>query len=73
MAINRSNTRTPEHVLSTTKQPTQRQIQPHKIVVQAEIHAPMETPSEPKVPIDALKIDEPDGSREHLFSFTREF
>ena len=40
------------------KQPTQRQIQPHKIVVQAEVHAPIE-PSEPKVPIDALKIDEP--------------
>ena len=36
----------------------QRQVQPHKIVVQAEVHAPME-PLEPEVPIDPQKIDEP--------------
>ena len=42
------DTRKPEHV---PQQPSQRQIQPHKIVVQAEVHAPME-PLEPEVPID---------------------
>ena len=51
-------TRRLEHVPQQQhQQPTQRQIQPHKLVVQAEVHAPME-PSEPKVPIDAQKIDE---------------
>ena len=40
------------------QQPTQRQVQPHKIVVQAEVHTPME-PLEPEVPIDPQKIDEP--------------
>ena len=49
------DTRKPEHV---PQQPTQRQIQPHKIVVQAEVHASME-PLEPEVPIDPQKIDEP--------------
>ena len=49
------DTRKPEHV---PQQPTQRQLQPHKIVVQAEVHAPME-PLEPEVPIDPQKIDEP--------------
>ena len=53
------DTRKPEHVPQQPQhqQPTKRQIQPHKIVVQAEVHAPME-PSEPEVPIDAQKIDE---------------
>ena len=57
-------TRRPEHVpqqqqqQQQQQQPTQRQIQPHKLVVQAEVHDPME-PSEPKVPTDAQKIDEP--------------
>ena len=48
------DTRKPEHV---PQQPTQRQVQPHKIVVHAEVHAPME-PLEPEVPIDPHKIDE---------------
>ena len=48
------DTRKPEHV---PQQPTQKQVQPHKIVVQAEVHAPME-PLEPEVPIDPQKIDE---------------
>ena len=49
----------PEHVPQQPQhqQQTQRQIQPHKIVVQAEVHAPME-PLQPKVPTDAQKIDE---------------
>ena len=55
MAILTGDTRKPEHV---PQQPTQRQVQPHKIVVQAEVHAPME-PLEPEVPIDPHKIDEP--------------
>ena len=56
----RGETRRPEQVPQQQQhqQPTQRQLQPHKFVVQAEVHAPME-PSEPKVPIDAQKIDEP--------------
>ena len=37
---------------------SQRQVQPHKIVVQAEVHAPME-PLEPEVPTDPQKINEP--------------
>ena len=49
------DTRKPEHV---PQQPTQRQVQPHKIVVQAEVHAPMES-LEPEVPNDPQKIDEP--------------
>ena len=49
------DTRKPEHV---PQQPTQRQVQPNKIVVQAEVLAPME-PLEPAVPIDPQKIDEP--------------
>ena len=40
------------------QQPIQRQMQPQKLVVQAEVHAPME-PSEPEVPIEAQKPDEP--------------
>ena len=54
------NTRRPEHVPQQQQhqQPTQRQIQPHKLVVQAEVHAPMELP-EPEVPIDGQKTDEP--------------
>ena len=52
-------TRWPKQVLQQQHlQPIQRQLQPHKIVVQAEVHAPME-PSELKVPMDAPKIDEP--------------
>ena len=38
------DTRKPEHV---PQQPTQRQVQSHKIVLQAEVHAPME-PLEPE-------------------------
>ena len=49
------DTRKPEHI---PQQPTQRQVQPHKIVVQAEVHAPME-PLEPEVPVDPQRIDEP--------------
>ena len=49
------DTRKPEHV---PQQPTQRQVQPHKIVVPTEVHAPME-PLEPEVPINPQKIDEP--------------
>ena len=48
------DTRKPEHI---PQQPTQRQVQPHKIVVQAEVHAQIE-PLEPEVPIDPQKIDE---------------
>ena len=49
------DTRKPEHV---PQQPMQRQVKPHKIVVQAEVHAPME-PLEPEVPVDPQRIDEP--------------
>ena len=54
------DTRKPEHIPQQQQHqpPTLRQVQPHKVVVQAEVHTPME-PSEPKVPIDAQKIDEP--------------
>ena len=51
------DTRKPEHV-PHYQQPSQRQIQPHKYVVQAEVHAPKE-PLELEVPIDTQKIDEP--------------
>ena len=47
-------TRRPEHV----PQHQHQQPQPHKLVVQAEIHAAMEPP-EPEVPNDAQKTDEP--------------
>ena len=49
------DTRKPELV---PQQQTQRQIQPHKIVVQAEVHCPME-PLEAEVPTDPQKTDEP--------------
>ena len=49
------DTRKPEHI---PQQPTQRQVRPHKIVVQAEVPAPME-PLEPEVPVDPQRIDEP--------------
>ena len=49
------DTRKPKHI---PQQPTQRQVQPYKIVVQAEVHAPME-PLEPEVPVDPQRIDEP--------------
>ena len=49
------DTRKPEHI---PQQPTQRQVQPHKIVVQAEVHAQME-PLEPEVPVDPQRTDEP--------------
>ena len=58
-------TRRPEHVPQQQhQQPTQRQIQPHKLVVQAEVHAPMES-LEPEAPIDAQKTDEPLDQVEH--------
>ena len=54
------DTRKSEHIPQQQQHqpPTLRQVQPHKIVVQAKVHAAME-PSEPKVPTDAQKIDEP--------------
>ena len=48
-------TRKPEHV--PQQQPVQRQRQSKNIVVQAEVHAPLEPP-EPEVPIEAQKPDE---------------
>ena len=48
-------TRKPEHVPQQQhQQPVQRQIQPQKLVVQAEVHAPMDPP-EPEVPTEAQK------------------
>ena len=52
-------TRKTEHVPQQQhQQPTQGQIQPHKLVVQAEGCGPMEPP-EPEVPNDAQKTNEP--------------
>ena len=51
-------TRRPEHVPQQHQQPIQRQIQPHSLVMQAEVHAPMEPP-EPEVPTEVQKSDEP--------------
>ena len=61
------DTRKPEHVPQQQQQhqqPTKRQIQPHKLVVHAEVHSPME-PLEPKILIDTQKIDEPMDQVKH--------
>ena len=56
-------TRMPEHV--PKPQPIQRQRQPQKHVVHAEVHAHMESP-EPEVPIEASM---PDESLDHVRHF----
>ena len=54
----KGETRRPQHIPQQHQQPIQRQIQPQKLVVQAEVHATVEPP-EPEVPIEAQKPNEP--------------
>ena len=56
-----SETRKPEHV--SKQQPIQRQRQPQKLVVHAEVHAPMEPP-EPEV---SIEVQMPDEALDHLW------